>query len=129
MQDTHARNTTIISVVDDEESVRTALESLLRSNGHEVQTYSNALDFLQSSGPFVTHCLISDIQMPGMSGVEMCQVLVARGIRLPVILITGHPEARQPADTNALNLVAVLSKPFRSAELLACMESALQKRT
>ena len=95
-QDTPIRNSMIIAIVDDDDSVRTALESLLRSSGYKVQTYCSALDFLNTNGPAQTHCLISDIQMPGMSGLELHKQLVAMGFHIPTIFITAYPEALPP---------------------------------
>ncbi len=88
----------VVSVVDDDESVRNALDSLLRSNGYTVRTYADAETFLASSGPHDTRCLISDIQMPGMSGTQLHDELSARGMNIPVIFITGfqEPLPRQP---------------------------------
>ena len=118
---------TIIAIVDDDNAVRTALKSLLRSSGYKVQTYCSALEFL-ASAPAETHCLISDIQMPGMSGVEMHKQLVAMGLCIPTILITGYPEAAAHLAADTPGLVAILPKPCHADRLLSCIETALLQR-
>lgn len=127
---THAtplRDTAVIAVIDDDEPVRTALESLLRSNGYRVEVYADALAFLNSSGPHATGCLISDIHMPGMCGVRMYETLTARGFRIPVIFITGYPGKPPHIDTAPPELVAYLTKPFPADLLIAHVERALNR--
>lgn len=124
-QDTPIRNSMIIAIVDDDDSVRTALESLLRSSGYKVQTYCSALEFLNTNGPAQTHCLISDIQMPGMSGLELHKQLVAMGFHIPTIFITAYPEAIPPLGTNTPALIACLPKPCDANKLLNYIETAL----
>lgn len=124
-QDTPIRNSMIIAIVDDDDSVRTALESLLRSSGYKVQTYCSALEFLNTNGPAQTHCLISDIQMPGMSGLELHKQLVAMGFHIPTVFITAYPEALPPLGTNAPALIACLPKPCDANKLLNYIETAL----
>ncbi|WP_166363369.1 response regulator transcription factor [Pseudomonas akapageensis] len=126
LQDTQLRNTTIIAVVDDDDSIRTALESLLRSSGYTARTYCNALEFLGGNAPAETHCLISDIHMPGMSGIEMHVWLVAKGFHIPTILITGYPEAAPFLGADAPSLITLLSKPCDTDRLLSCIETALR---
>lgn len=124
-QDTPIRNSMIIAIVDDDDSVRTALESLLRSSGYKVQTYCSSLEFLNTNGPAQTHCLISDIQMPGMSGLELHKQLVAMGFHIPTIYITAYPEALPPLGTNTPALIACLPKPCDANKLLNYIETAL----
>jgi FixJ family two-component response regulator len=121
-------NTAIISVIDDDESVRIALDGLLRSHGYCVKTYANAFDFLSSSQPESTACLISDIQMPGMTGIQMHDQLAIRGIDIPVIFITGYPGAPPRANEATPEPVAFFPKPFDCAALIACIESVLAGR-
>ncbi|WP_210644637.1 response regulator [Pseudomonas sp. Tri1] len=124
MHDTPMRNTTTIAVVDDDESVRTALKSLLRSSGYHVRTYCSAMDFLDANAPADTHCLISDIQMPGMSGLELHEQLGAMGFQIPTIFITAYPHL----GANTPRLVACLPKPCETDRLLNCIEAALRQR-
>jgi FixJ family two-component response regulator len=120
-------STNIISIVDDDESVRMALDGLLRSLGYTVQLYANAEAFLSSSGPQLTACLICDIQMPGLSGIQMYETLVAAGTHLPVIFITGYPGEPPRPSGSASAPVAFFPKPFPCAELIASIESVLQR--
>jgi len=124
-QDTQIRNSKIIAIVDDDDSVRTALKSLLRSCGYKVKTYCSALEFLNANAPAQTHCLVSDIQMPGMSGLELHKQLVAMGFHIPTIFITAYPEALPPLSTDTPALIAYLPKPCDANKLLNHIETAL----
>ncbi|HWT68214.1 MAG TPA: response regulator [Pseudomonas sp.] len=124
MQDTQQRTAPNIAVVDDDDSVRGALESLLRSSGYKTRTYCSALEFLAANASTRTDCLVSDIQMPGMSGVEMFQQLIATGIHIPTILITAYPAAAPPLGAHP-DLIACLPKPCDADKLLSCIETAL----
>lgn len=117
----------IISVVDNDESVRMALDSLLRSSGYTVRTYAGALEFLFCEGPHITSCLISDIQMPEMDGIQMYEALATRGIHIPVIFISGNPSAQRPLCPGARQPIAFLPKPFPTEKLLAFIQIALDK--
>ncbi len=118
----------VISVVDDDESVRMALDSLLRSNGFTVRVYACAQAFLDSTGPQDTGCLISDIQMPGMSGIQMYDQISARGINLPVIFITGYQGTPPRVSAGSPEPVAYFPKPFPCAELMACLQEVLNRQ-
>lgn len=115
----------IVAVVDDDKDVRDALKSLLRSCGYKPQTYSCALDFLNASDLAQTQCLISDIQMPVMSGVEMHTRLIAMGFCIPTIFITAHPAAAPQLNAYTPKLIACLSKPFNPEQLFGYIEVAL----
>jgi FixJ family two-component response regulator len=117
------RDKATIAVVDDDESVRTALNSLLRSSGYEVRTYCGAMEFLVSKAPVQTHCLVCDIQMPGMSGIELHQHLLEQGWRIPTLFITAYPQLA----ANVPGLVACLPKPCDGNNLLACIDVALRQ--
>ena len=120
IQEPPSRHTAVIAVVDDDESVRAALESLLRASGYRVRSHSSALDFLSAGEPGEVQCLVSDVQMPGMSGLQLHARLIAMGLCVPVIFITAYPEA-VPVP------LACLSKPFDAERLLACIETALRQ--
>lgn len=115
----------LIAIVDDDESVCIGVTSLVRSLGYEVQTFGSAEDFLQSQRRSGTACLISDVQMPGLGGLELQRILAAEGNRLPIIFITAYPDAdiRQAALQNGA--LCFLSKPFDGADLVQCLENAL----
>jgi len=125
---TEMSNTAIISIVDDDESVRIALDSLLRSNGFTVRTYSSAEEFLASSGPQDTSCLISDIQMPGLSGIQMYERLSIKGMHIPVIFITGLPGEPPPISAQAVEPIAFFPKPFPCGPLIACINNVLDSQ-
>lgn len=115
----------LISVVDDDESVRVATDSLLRARGYTVHTFASAADFLRSPHSHETSCIITDVRMRGMSGVELQSILRNQGRSVPFIFITAFPE--EPARARALRdgAVCFLSKPFDAPTLLKCVEAAL----
>jgi FixJ family two-component response regulator len=116
----------VISIVDDDKSVRAALERLMRSLGHNVSTFGSAEEFLESEQVHDTSCLITDLQMPGLNGIDLQSRLNAQGHRIPVIFITGHPEDNVRARAMNAGAVAFLAKPVRARSLIECIEKALQ---
>jgi FixJ family two-component response regulator len=122
-------NTPVISVVDDDELMLISLDSLLRSYGYTVKTYTNAFAFLQSSGPCQTDFLISDIQMPGMCGVQMYEALAARNTHIPTLFITGKPGMSPVFSANVRKPEGYFPKPFNTHALLSCIENALKRKT
>jgi len=114
----------VIAVVDDDEAIRSALESLLRANGYRVLSYPGAQAFLESDGPAQTHCLISDIQMPGISGPQLHLALRAQGWRIPLIFVTAHADE---IHTRAPGVIACLRKPFAPDILLSQIDIALNR--
>jgi FixJ family two-component response regulator len=121
-------NAPAISIVDDDASVRAATARLLRSMGFSAQTFASAKEFLSSAQLHETACLIADVEMPGMSGVELQDHLIATGHTIPTIFITAFPDER--VRDRALNAGAIdfLSKPFDESRLLECVEQALMNR-
>lgn len=126
-QQNEIRKMAVIAVVDDDESLRCALEGLLRATGYQARTYDGAREFLDSDGPAQAQCLISDIQMPGMCGVELYEALRARGLHIPVIFITAYPGENPRITANMPGVIACLRKPFEAQQLLDCVEAALRK--
>jgi FixJ family two-component response regulator len=118
----------MISVVDDDESVRTSLGALVRSLGRAANTFASAEEFLGSVEADATECLITDIQMPGMSGIELQQTLARRGSKVPVILITAFPKNQIHEQVLAAGAVCLLSKPCDGEALVNFIESALSSR-
>jgi FixJ family two-component response regulator len=118
----------MISVVDDDESVRTSIGALVRSLGRAAHTFASAEDFLGSTDLDATDCLITDIQMPGMSGVELQEELVRRGSKVPIIFITAFPENRINEHVLAAGALCLLSKPCDGDVLANFIESALSSR-
>jgi FixJ family two-component response regulator len=101
------------------------MTSLVRSLGYEAQAYGSAEDFLASPARSDAACLISDVQMPGLSGLELQQRLVAEGGRLPIIFITAYPDAQVQQAALQGGALCFLSKPFDGNALIACLERAL----
>jgi len=119
------RTRPVISVIDDDASIRVAADSLLRARGYTVGTFASAAEFLRSQTIDETSCVITDVRMPGMSGVELQTVLRKQGRRTPFIFITAFPE--ESARLRALRdgAVCFLSKPFDAPTLIRCVEAAL----
>jgi FixJ family two-component response regulator len=115
-----------ISIVDDDESVREALKSLLRSVGHSAEVFASAEEFLRSGNYQETQCLILDIRMPGMSGLELRRRLVTTGSRIPIIFISAHADEEARAPELGERAIAFLRKPFSDEALLSAVQSALQ---
>jgi FixJ family two-component response regulator len=120
-----AKRKPLISIVDDDESVREAAKGLMKSLGYAAETFPSAEDFLQSQQVPRTACLIADVNMPGMSGLDLHRHLSTSGTRIPTILITAYPD--NGVRDRALNagVICYLSKPFDEGDLLSCIHSAL----
>ena len=118
----------MISIVDDDESVREATKGLARSLGYGVATFASAEDFLQSNQIDDTECVISDVQMPGLSGVELQSQLIAHGNRTPIIFITAYQEEKTRARAMKAGAIGVLSKPFNEDSLIKFINTALAAR-
>lgn len=117
-----------MSIIDDDASLRSAMEDLITSLGLVARVFECAEDFLRSSASANTSCLITDIQMPGMNGLELQQSLIAQGSRVPIIFITAFPEAKLRARAEAAGALAFLEKPFDGKILIDCIEAALKRR-
>jgi FixJ family two-component response regulator len=115
----------LISVVDDDESVREALCGLLRSVGFAVNAFASAEEFLTSNQPRRADCLVLDVRMPGMSGIELQHQLVTSHSEIPVILITAYEDEGVRAQALGRGAGAVLIKPFSEEALLNAIHSAL----
>jgi FixJ family two-component response regulator len=123
---TEMPRTGVIAIVDDDHSVREAVTSLVRSLGYVAMAFECAEDLLKSRRRRKVSCVIADVQMPGMTGLELYDRLVTTGEAIPTILITAFPDdgARQRA--LAAGVAGYLSKPFDENDLLACIDAALR---
>jgi len=118
----------VIAVVDDDRSVREALENLISSVGFEVRLFASAEDFLDSDTPLQTDCAILDVRLPGIGGLELQQRLVADGQSIPVIIITAQGDDKTQEEAVAAGAIAFLKKPVKEEVLLAALESALNRK-
>ena len=115
-----------ISVIDDDVSVRGATHNLVRSLGYAVHTFASAEEFLRSSHLCDTSCVITDVRMPNMSGLELQAQLLSRGHRLPFIFITAFSVESDQARALRAGAVGYLTKPFDGEALIACLDAALE---
>jgi FixJ family two-component response regulator len=118
---------TLIAIVDDDVSLREAMVSLMRALGFVAEAFPCAEDFLKSDGLQRTSCLIADVRMPGMSGLELYRHLVASGKPIPTVLITAHSDDGVRARALKAGIICYLTKPFREDDLLECIRSALDR--
>ena len=115
----------LIAIVDDDDALRNSLDNLLRSVGFRVQGFSAAEAFLQANQAHETACLILDVRMAGMNGLELQRQLVAANWRIPIIFVTAYADDDARAHALAAGAVAFLYKPCREEELLNAIEAAL----
>jgi FixJ family two-component response regulator len=115
----------LVSVVDDDASLRRSVQNLLASVGFRVETFASAEDFLGSSHREQTRCLVLDLRMPGMTGFELLARLAALGSLIPVIVLTAHNDDEARRRTVQAGAVAFLGKPFRGDHLLDAVRAAL----
>jgi FixJ family two-component response regulator len=116
---------TLISVVDDDESMREAIRGLMKSLGYPAVAFASAEEFLSSCQIPRTSCLITDVQMPGITGLELHHRLLAAGKIIPTILITAYPDDSARERALGDGVVSYLSKPFDENDLLICIRSSL----
>ncbi len=118
----------IVSVIDDDESVRRALDCLLRSLGFISHSFATAGDLLNSPRLQDSDCIVADIQMPGMGGLELQKALRTVGLQLPIIFITAFPDRRIRERAEAAGAVAFLEKPFEAQLIVKSLELAFARR-
>jgi FixJ family two-component response regulator len=124
----HLPKAPVISIVDDDEAVREATRGLVRSLGYVAAAFASAEEFLNSDRVWDTSCLIADVQMPGLSGVDLQSRLIADGNRTPVIFVTAFPEERIRQRALEAGAIGFLSKPFEEERLIEHLQTALQSR-
>ena len=117
----------IVFVVDDDEAVREAIRKLISSIGLRVETFGAASDFLESKRPDVPACLVLDIRLPDISGLEFQRDLAAANVHIPIIFITGHADIPMSVRAMKAGAVEFLTKPFRGQELLDAIQEAIAK--
>jgi len=119
----------IVSIIDDDEFIRDAAKRLVRSLGFSAPTFASADEFLRSPHLHDTSCIISDVQMPGISGIELQCLLIAKGKNLPIIFITAFPDERIRAQAMKAGAICFLSKPFDGSTLIQCINNALKTQS
>jgi FixJ family two-component response regulator len=117
----------VISIVEDDAAVRAATENLVKALGFDVYTFASAVEFLQSHRVTETACLISDVQMPNMSGVELQANLADRGFWIPTIFMTAFPDESVKRRAMDAGAVGFLPKPFNAKALIQCIREAISQ--
>ncbi|MBL8552550.1 MAG: response regulator [Hyphomonadaceae bacterium] len=117
----------LIAIIDDDESLRTALTGLVRSLGYRAQAYPDAEAFLAAPHTQAIACIVTDIHMPGLSGIDLRHRLAAEGVVAPVIMITGRSEPGLEARVLASGACCLLRKPFDAGALDACIKRAVAR--
>jgi FixJ family two-component response regulator len=117
----------VISVIDDDASVRAAADNLLSSHGYLVHAFASAEEFLQSARLDDSSCVIADVQMPAMSGLDLLTHTRAKGYALPFIFITAFPEESVRARALKAGAICFLAKPFAGPALISCVEAAVNR--
>jgi FixJ family two-component response regulator len=115
----------VIGIVDDDESVRDSISSLLRSAGYKTESFESAEAYLNSDRASEPNCLLLDVRMPGLSGLQLQSELNHQKVSIPVIFITAHPDEQVRERALSEGAVAVLGKPFNDEVLLSAIDSAV----
>ena len=116
----------LVFVIDDDASMRDAISRLLQAVGLTVQTFASAKEFLNKKLPDVPACVVLDVRLPGLSGLDLQREMVERGIHIPVIFITGHGDIPMSVQAMKAGAVEFLTKPFRDQDLLDAVRSGIQ---
>lgn len=117
----------VVLVIDDDPSVRAAIASLIGAVGLTYQTFSSGQEFLEAQIPDVPRCLVLDVRLPGLSGLNLQRELCGRNIQIPIIFITGHGDIPMTVQAMKAGAVEFLTKPFRDQDLLDAIEQAIQR--
>jgi FixJ family two-component response regulator len=117
----------VISVIDDDASVRAATDNLLSSHGYLVHTFASAEAFLQSARLNDSSCIVADVQMPPMSGLDLLTHMRTRGYAVPFIFITAFPEESVRARALKAGAICFLAKPYAAPTLINCVEAAVNR--
>src|SRR5262245_53076404 len=117
----------IVFVIDDDPSIRDALRSLLRSVGLRVETFASAQEFFASSRPDCPSCLVLDVRLPGLSGLDMQRALNGADVHIPIIFITGYGDIPMTVRAMKEGAVEFLTKPFRDQDLLDAIRQAIDR--
>ncbi len=119
-------NHEIVHIIDDDPAIRETLQLLLSAEGFDAKSYASALDFMAAMSPNETGCIVTDVRMPGMTGVELLNEVNERGLTLPFIMISGHADVPLAVHAMKLGAVDLLEKPFCPEALIAAVRKALK---
>ena len=119
-------NVSLVSIVDDDQFFRESMRRLMRSLGYTVEAFQSAADFLASHRLGETVCLIADVQMPGMTGIDLHRHLIDAGHAIPTILVTAYPDDADRSRTLNDGVICYLRKPVDETRLLQCLRAALR---
>ena len=119
--------TSTVFVVDDDELVRAAIQGMLKSVGLRAETFESAQDFLGSKRPDGPSCLVLDVRLPGINGLDFQRELADAGVKIPIIFITGHGDIPMTVKAMKFGAVEFLTKPFRDQDLLDAIQQALDR--
>src|SRR5262252_6232094 len=114
-----------VFVVDDDASIRDSLKDLIRSAGLNVETFASAQEFLVKPRPHAASCLVLDVNLPGLSGLDLQQQLAKLGVQIPIIFITGHGDIPMSVRAMKAGAIEFLTKPFCDEDLLNAVEQAM----
>jgi FixJ family two-component response regulator len=117
----------IVFVVDDDPSIREAIKSLVSLEGLRVETFGSAQEFLRSERPELPGCVVLDVELPGLSGLDLQRELAAHGIKLPIVFITGYGDIPMSVRAMKAGATEFLTKPFRDQDLLDAIQQALER--
>jgi FixJ family two-component response regulator len=117
----------IVFVVDDDSSIREAIKSVVTLSGLRVETFGTAQEFLQTKRPDLPGCVVLDVELPGLSGLELQRELAPHGIKLPIIFITGYGDIPMSVRAMKAGALEFLTKPFRDQDLLDAIQQALER--
>ena len=117
----------IVFVVDDDQSIREAIKSLISLVGVRVETFGTAQEFLRAERPDLPGCVVLDVELPGLSGLDLQRELAAHGIKLPIIFITGYGDIPMSVRAMKAGATEFLTKPFRDQDLLDAIQQALER--
>jgi FixJ family two-component response regulator len=118
----------IVCIIDDDASVRFAVERIVRSMDLAAYTFESCRTFLDSPQLLNTSCVVADVQMPGMNGLELQRTLKARGLTIPLIFITAYPDDKLRKEALDAGAVCFLNKPFQGTSIIECIERAINRQ-
>ncbi len=117
----------LVHLVDDDGAVRRSVGFMLKTSGYQVRSYDSGVDLLKSSGELVQGCILLDIRMPGMDGLEVHEALKDKGVTLPVIIMTGHGDVTLAVKAMKAGAIDFIEKPFEKAALLGAIEHGARR--